>query len=417
MIGQLPDSDAALTGLGFATQLLFLVMVAMIGLSVGTVAFASRAHGAGQSDHVNHLLYQSTVFTVMLGLAVAVVGNLMATPLLLLLGANPVSIDYGTQYLRPMMLGAAFTYVNILFGALLRGVGNTRLPFLVALASNALNVVLNYGLILGNYGLPALGVRGAAIGTILSHAFAIATLILLLRRGAQPGVHPTFEPRPLDWPLARDLFRVGAPAALDMVVLNAGFLTIVGLLGRIDQAAVAAHGIGLRVQALAFVPGMSVSQATSAMVGNALGAEDPKEARAVFRSSAVLCTGIMSALAFLIIGFSGPIVSLFSVAPAGAVGQYAQTWMTLLGVCMPIVGVWVAFVGTFQGAGDTRTTLRINTLATLAAQIPLSFLLGLGLGWGAWGVWVAFPLSFVIKIVLGAFAYRRGKWAVTGATV
>ena len=417
MIGQLPDADEALTGLGFATQLIFLVMVAMMGLSIGTVAFAARAHGAGQDDRVNHLLYQSTVFTLILGLAVAVVGNLMAEPMLTLLGADAASTFHGIQYLRPMLAFSAFNYVNILYGSLLRGVGNTRLPFLVALASNALNVVLNYGLILGNYGLPALGVRGAALGTVISHLFAITLLIALLRRGAQPGIRPEFGLRPLDWPLARDLFRVGAPAALDMIVLNAGFLTIIGLLGRIDQAAVAAHGIGLRIQALAFVPGMSISQATGAMVGNALGADDPREARAVFRSSAVLCTVIMSALAFLIVGFSAPIVSLFSVDPSGSVGTYAQIWMTQLGVSMPIVGIWVALVGTFQGSGDTRTTLRINTLATLAAQIPLSFLLGVGLGWGAWGVWVAFPLSFAIKVVLGALAYRRGTWAVTGSTV
>jgi Na+-driven multidrug efflux pump len=202
-----------------------------------------------------------------------------------------------------------------------------------------------------------------------------------------------------------------------MVVLNAGFLTIIGLLGRIDQAAVAAHGIGLRLQALAFVPGMSVSQATGAMVGNALGADDADEARAVFRSSVVLCTLIMSGLAALIIFMAGPIVSLFNVDPGSPIGTYAVMWMQLLGAGMPIVGLWVAYVGVFQGSGDTRTTLRINMWATLAIQIPLSIGMGVGLGWGPWGVWAAFPISFAVKAVLGTLAYRRGTWAKTGATV
>ena len=414
MVGRMTDSEAALTGLGYAVQLLFLFMVAMIGLTVGNVAFVARAHGANNPDRVNHIVYQSSVLTGGLGLLVAAVGNALASPLLWALGADASSAGFALEYLRPMLLCVSFNYLNILYGSTLRGVGNTRLPFGVALASNGVNVVLNYCLILGNFGLPALGLRGAAMGTIASHVFAVSLLLLLLRRGWQPGIFPDFRPRAIDWPLARDLVRVGAPAALDMVVLNAGFLSIIGMLGRIDQAAVAAHGIGLRIQALAFVPGMSVSQATGAMVGNALGAEDVDEARRVFWSGVALCTGIMSVLAFLIIGMAEQIVWVFDVDPHSAMGAFAVEWMTLLGWCMPVVGVWIAHVGLFNGAGDTRTTLRINTWATLLLQIPLSALLGFGLGWSAWGVWAAFPIAFGVKAILGAVQYRKGEWARVG---
>lgn len=417
MVGRMQASDAALTGLGYAVQLLFLFMVAMIGLTVGNVAFVARAHGAQNAERVNHILYQSSVLTAGLGLLVAVVGNVLAHPLLWMLGADDLSAFYALEYLRPMLVFVSFNYLNILYGSTLRGVGNTRLPFAIALASNAVNVVINYGLILGNLGLPALGLQGAAIGTITSHIFAVTLLLTLLRRGWQPGVMPNFIPRAIDWTLARDLFRVGAPAALDMVVLNAGFLSIVGMLGRIDQAAVAAHGIGLRIQALAFVPGMSVSQATGAMVGNALGAGDVAEARRVFWSGMGLCAAIMTVLAFLIIGMADQIVGVFDVDPQSPMGLFAVEWMTLLGWCMPVVGIWIAHVGLFNGAGDTRTTLRINTMATLLLQIPMSALLGFGLGWSAWGVWAAFPLSFTVKAVFGALAYRRGTWAQVGERV
>ena len=146
------------------------------------------------------------------------------------------------------------------------------MPFVIALASNGLNVVLNYGLILGNLGLPAMGVQGAAIGTIISHGFALMVMVYLLRRETVPGIKLTLKMRRIDMELAKALSSVGWPAAADMVVLNAGFLAVVGLLGRVDEVAVAAHGVGLRIQALAFVPGMSVSQATGALVGKALGA-------------------------------------------------------------------------------------------------------------------------------------------------
>lgn len=416
MCGRLPNASAALTGLGFASQIVFLLMVAMMGLVVGSVALVSRAHGANDRARVDHVLRQSTELTVLLGLAVGVVGNLVAEPLLSALGARGAALEAGVDYLRPLLGGTVFYYLSMLYAAVLRGVGNTRLPFLVALGSNAINVVVNYGLILGNFGLPSLGVTGAAIGTVTAHLSSVVALVFLLRRGAVDALTVSLAPTRIDGALARELFRVGAPAALDLVVLQASFLAIIGMLGRLDQVAVAAHGIGLRIQALAFVPGLSVSQATGAMVGNALGAHAPDEARQVTRASVLLCTGIMTTLAVTILSFAHPIVGIFDVPPDTPLAAYAVQWIRLLGFGMPIVGVHIAFTGMLRGAGATNTSLAINAVTT-ALQIPGSYALGFLAGWGAFGVWLAFPLSFVLKALLGFLAYRRGAWARTGARV
>ncbi|MCB9777032.1 MAG: MATE family efflux transporter [Alphaproteobacteria bacterium] len=417
MVGHLPDADVALTGLGFATQIVFLLMVLMIGVTVGSVAFVARAHGAGDRDRVDHVVAQSVTVALMLGLVVATVGNLLGGPLMQLLGAHGAELDAGLAYLRVLLAFAPATYVNILLAAALRGVGNTKLPFVVSLASNLLNFLFNYGFILGHWGFPALGVQGAALGTGLSQVFAVVVLGGLLARGIEPALH--IRPRIVrpDWAHVRDLLRIGAPAAADMVVLNAAFLSIVGMLGRIDPLAVAAHGLGLRVQALAFVPGMSISQAIGALVGNALGAGDSARARAVLRAGLGLCVVVMTTLAVAILFGVDGIISLFEVAPDSTLGGFTATWMRLLGYCMPIVGVYIAFVGLFQGSGATRISLSINALVTLVFQIPLSFVLGFPLGLGAFGVWVAFPLGFVGKAALASWIYRRGGWARTGARV
>ena len=414
MCGRLQDAEIPLTALGFATQVIFLLMVAMIGLTVGTVALVARAYGARETERVNHLLVQSTMLTVVFGAMVAVVGNVLAPDILRLLGASPAVLDDGLAYLRPMLTGSVFYYLSLLYAGVLRGVGNTRLPFMVALAATALNVLLNYGMILGNYGMPALGVQGAAFGTVISYAFSVTMTVTLIRRGAIEDLSLPLRLEPIDRPLAAELFRVGAPAALDMVVINAAFLSIVGMLGRIAEISVAAHGIGLRIQALAFVPGMSVSQATSAMVGRALGAGDADEARRVVRASLVLCTTIMTSLGLLIVSLVDPIVALFDVRAGSELARYAVMWIRLLGFGMPTIGVWIAFVGMLQGAGDTRTSLKINSMTTLVFQIPLSAALGFGAGWSAFGVWLAFPACFVVRMALGIWVYRRGRWAKVG---
>ncbi len=413
MCGRLPESEVVLTGLGYATQLIFLLMVALMGLLVGTVSLVSRAHGADDRGRVEHLLAQASALTVGVALAVAVVGWFGAAPLMRLLGASGPSVEQGLAYLRPMLLGTVFSYLNILYAGIFRGVGNTRLPFLTGLLSNVLNVVLNYGLILGNYGLPALGAQGAALGTVISQACGLAVMVWLLGSGRIPALRLRLRGFRLDGGLARQLFRVGAPAALDMLILNASFLTVVGMLGTLDELAVGAHGVGLRIQALAFIPGLSVSQATGALVGMALGREDVAEARAVTRASLLLCTGILTSLAGLILLGVDGIIALFDVPPDSALFTLSRTWIRILGLGMPGVGVYLALVGLLRGAGATNAALRINAL-TVAVQIPLSYVLGFTLGFGVAGVWAGLPLSFLCKAVLGGVVYRRGHWAHVG---
>ena len=417
MCGRLADADVALKALGFAAQIVFLLMVAVMGLTVGCVAVVARAYGAGDRDRLNHVLAQSTQLVVLVGLGVALIGIPTAPHLLSALGASGDVVDAGMDYLRPMLGGSVFYYLVIMYGGVLRSVGNTRLPFFIALLSNAVNIVLNYGLILGNLGMPALGIEGAGIASVISFAVNVAVTIFVLRRGAVDNLHPTLAPRAVDRRLAFELYRIGAPAALDMLLLNVAFISIVGMIGRIDELAVAAHGIGLRIQALAFVPGLGVSQATAAMVGQSLGAENPDEARAVARASVALCTGLMTTLGLAIIAAAYPIVGIFDVPPGSPLESFSIEWMFLLGACMPIVGVHIAFVGVLQGAGATNTSLSINFVGTVIVQVPLSILLGFTLDLGAFGVWLSFPLSFVVKAALGWAAYKRGRWIKLGKRI
>jgi putative MATE family efflux protein len=417
MCGRLVDAEQALTALGFASQLIFLLMVAMLGLTVGTVAFVARAHGAGETARVNHVLHQSILLTYLVSVVVAVIGNLGAAIAMEWLGADSEVRDLGVDYLRPLFTFTVFYYMNMLFAAALRAVGNTMLPFAIAAVSNLLNIVLNYGLILGRLGLPALGVKGAAWGTVIAQAVAVILMVLILRRDIVPGVRATLGPTRIDRPLANDLFRVGAPAALDMVILNVAFLSIVGMLARVAQVTVAAHGIGLRIQSLAFVPGLGVSQATGAMVGNALGASNVPEARHVVRAGVILSTIIMTTIGLAIVVGVEPIVAIFDVDPATELGRHSMTWMRILGWGMPIVGVHIALIGMLRGAGATNTSLMINIVGTLIIQVPLSWFLGFVAGWGAFGIWVALPISFFARMCLGIWAYRSGGWAREGASV
>jgi putative MATE family efflux protein len=353
LCGRLPNSQAALTALGFALQVVFLLMVAMLGLLVGTIALVARAYGGGDTQRLNHLLVQSTQLTAIVGVFVGVIGAFTAESILRILGASPAVAELGAEYLRPLMLGTPFFYLGLLYAGILRGVGNTLIPFLVAVVANVVNAVLNYALILGHFGMPALGVTGSALGTVIAQFVNVVILVAILRWETIPNLKLPHKLKKIDHGLAGELFRIGWPAAIDMLILNAGFLTALGMLGRIDEVTVAAHGLGLRVQSLAFVPGLAIAQATSALVGQALGAGNVERARKIAISSIILCTAIMTVLAILITGAAHPLIHIFDVT-TDPLESYSVLWMYILGIAMIPAGTNMAFIGLLQGSGATR---------------------------------------------------------------
>ncbi|MCP4502640.1 MAG: MATE family efflux transporter [Deltaproteobacteria bacterium] len=300
----------------------------------------------------------------------------------------------------------------ILLAAVLRGVGNTRIAFFIALLTNGLNVVINSLLIHGTLGFPALGVQGAAFGTVISQGIGTLVYIAIIKCGTIAGVvlplPLPLAPPAVDREIVGTLLRIGTPAALDMMVLNAALVSMVSMFGRIDPMAVAAHGIGLRIQGLAFLPGFSISQAIGALVGQALGAKNEKEADEVVRAGKWMASALMTSVAIVLFVFAGPIVGIFDVQPGSSLDEYAQMWMRVLSTGMPFVGYYFAIFGVLQGAGATKTSLHINANTTLFFLIPLSVFFAFVLDWGAFGVWLAFPLSYLPKSGLGWWKVRQG---------
>lgn len=420
MCGRLPDAQHALAALGFATQLVFLLMVLMLGLAIGAIALTARAYGAGDTARLNHLLVQSSMLTAILGIVVGALGAVFARPLMSImggLGASDAVVDAGVAFLRPLMLATPFLYLNILFSGILRGVGNTRIPFLCSLVTTTINIGFNYVFILGRFGMPSLGVAGAALGSLIAFAINTVLLVAVLRRGKIPNLHLPLRLEPIDRRLALELYRIGWPGAVDMFVLNAGFFAAIGMLFYLGEVTVAAHNVGLRIQSLAFVPGIGISQATGALVGQALGSGNIDRARRITRSSIALCTGMMTVLGLLIAVFAHPIARVFDVQPGTAFETYTMEWMKVLAAWMIPAGFHVALMGMLQGAGATRLSLRINIYTTLPLQIPLAWLLAFPLGLGALGVWLSFPLSFVVKALWEYVIFQQGRWAVTGVRV
>lgn len=413
-VSRLEESEPALIALSLAAQVVFLAQVPMLGLGMGSAVLVSRAFGAGELDRVAQLTRQSLQTTFAAGGAMAIFAPPLLPPLLRTLGAEGEALELALGYLTPLIFGVVLYFTQLLSFALFRSTGNTLVPFYVGLVVNALNVFLNAVLIFGLFGAPRLGVIGAAYGTLTSQAVGVSLTLALFARGALGGAKVPLRPAPVDREFAGDLVRLGAPAALDLLLVNLSFLSMLFFLGTLDARAVAAHGIGQRVQSLAFVPGLGIAQAVGALVGNALGAHDVKEARAVTRAGVALASGTMAVIGLSIAFARGIVAQAFELEPGSALYEYTTLWMLILGISLPLVGANVGLVGALRGAGATTSSFAINVVGTLAFQIPLQALFAFTLGWGVPGVWLAFPAAYALRVCLAIFVYRRGRWERVG---
>jgi putative MATE family efflux protein len=416
MCGRLPHGETALAAIGFGLQILWFFAQVMTGLTTGTVALVARAYGARDFHRLGNIIDQSTTLALAFGFALAAIGAPLAPTILRVLGAAPEIVDESVSYLRPLLLGLPVLFLSQLYTGVMRGLGNTRLPLACMVGGNVLNIVLNYALLFGHFGMPALGVRGCAIAMVSSNLVQSVALASLLRRGAVADLRLQIGLRRIDRALAAELVKIGWPTALDAFVYQVAMLLQVAMLARVDEFAVVAHMIGERVFKFAFVPSLAFMHAAGAIVGNALGAGDIEKARQTgLVASAVTTVVVLTVVLGLVLG-SGPIFSMFDVTPGTVLDGHAHEYMWAFAGGAVIIGVHAALLGLLLGAGATLTALQI-AIAGTTVQLVLSWLLAFGLGLGAVGVWAATAASVLVRTALELVVFRRGAWAVTGTHV
>lgn len=407
LVGHLPDAGHALAAMAFAGDIVMVLTAAMIGLSVATAALMAGAWGQQDQDAVATLGGKTTQAALLLGLAVAAVGPVVAPLALAVMGADDATAALALEYLVPLLLGAPFTFAVLHFAAVYRALGRTLPPLGFAIGMNLVNVGLDGVLIFGELGAPALGIAGAAMGTLLAQAGAAAAMGWHLHRTGAIAMEPILR-RPEGAFLSRAA-AIGGPVALDVVVVSGGFFGLLAVLGRLSTEAVAAHTVGLRVQLLALMPGMALSAATAALVGQDLGAGRIGHVRTRAGVAVVAATLGMGALGGGVVLARGPILAAFGLPDGSETRLLAADWMLLLALTLPLAGTYHALEGVFHGAGRTRLPTRINAVALGLLMVPAAMAAG-ALGLGPRGVWVTFPLAYAVKAAAAGVGFARGAW-------
>lgn len=405
MVGRL-GADAV-AGVGVGTQILHAVSVMNMALATGTVALVARAVGRNDRPAAEGVVMQSLYLAVLMGIGIAVPVYLWAPQIVSIFQVAPAVLQHGADFVRGIMLGVPCMAVFAVVAAGLRGAGDMRTPLLIGALVNVVNVIAAYSLIFGKFGLPALGVRGAAFASALAFALgAVLGVAALLRpRAALRLERGRLAP---DLAQARRIVVVGSPTGMEQMLMQVGFLLYLGIAARYGTAAVAAYFIGVRILALSFLPGFGFSAAASTIVGQQLGARQPQHAARSGWEANWLAMGMMSVAAVLIFAFAHPIAALF--IDDDEVIADAVSFIRVLALAQPLMAADSTLGGALRGAGDTRFPLLTVIGGFYVARLGFAWMaatvLGLSLTW----VWAALLGDYAVRAGLKAWRFRSGAW-------
>ncbi len=410
LAGRISAEATSAVGLAAYVDWLASMLFALVG--TGTTALVSRSMGGRDPASAHRFLNQSITLSVLSGLGVSALLFLLAPTFARLQNMSGITYDIAVEYLRIDSLALTFTSLTLVGGAGLRGAGDTRTPMKILGAVNIFNVIVSAALVFGWGPVPALGVTGIVLGTVTARTIGGVLMLAVLLRG-RSGLRV----RRCDLGLRREpvarLLRIGVPAASDGAIMWTGhfiFLMFVARLaeGALGHAYYAAHIIGVRLEALTYLPSVAWAAAAATMIGQNLGAGDPVRARRAGHEAALQC-GLLAA----IVGFAFLVGStwLFQLMHKDqAVRDVGIAPFRVVAMCQPLLAASIVYIGALRGAGDTRYPLLITVLGLALVRLPAAYLFGAVLGGGLWAVWLAMCGDFSLRAGLAALRFARGKW-------
>lgn len=392
MVGRL--SPEAIGAVGIGSVIFFTLGIFGMGLLLGLDTLVSQAFGAGRTDECHRWL----VHGVYLSLMVTPPLTLLSYALIAALprwGMHPRVLDLTIPYLSivtwsllPLLLYAAFRrYLQAM---------NLVAPITVALISaNIVNAVVNWILIFGHFGAPAMGAAGAAWATVASRVYMAAVLLIaIVYYDARRGTNLREVPLALEPARVRRVVDLGLPAA-GQVTLEVGvFAAASALAGRLDPISLASHQIVLNVVGVTFMVPLGVASAAAVRVGQAVGRRDPEAAARSGWMALTIGAGFMACSAATFLAFPAELTRLFT--SDRRVIATAVTLFLVAAMFQLFDGLQGVATGVLRGLGDTRTPMVSNLAAHWVIGLPVGYVLCFWRGWGVVGLWVGLSTGLML---------------------
>lgn len=406
MIGRVGTN--AIAAVGLAGTLFFIISMVFAAVNTGSFSIIARHIGAREKEQAQLIGAQAILITLILGIIITPFLVLFAREMLVLMSAEPVVADLGKNYLQIIGCFFVFRLIILTCSGILRGAGDTKTPMKITLIINCINILFNWLLIFGVGPFPGLGVSGVAWATALAYTIGTCLFCKELFTGRHI-LHISirsiirFHVESL-----RKIIRISFPAAIDTLLMQTGFLFFTKIVTILGTASLAAHQIAIRIESVSFMPGFALAVSTATLVGQSLGTKNVNLALLSMRRNCYFALALMGFFAFVFLVFSQQMAMIFK--PTSDVLSLSASCVMIAALEQPALAVYMVYSGGLRGAGDTISPMIITVAGTLCFLLPMSYFLGITLGWGLPGIWFGAAVDWVCRAIAIYILYRRGRW-------
>lgn len=401
MVGALGVS--ALAAVGLSMQFIMVIQALMSLYVVGSGVLIARYIGSGRRNRAAVVLNMAILFALAGAVIVGSIGWLFADDFFRWMGSGDDVIKLGSAYFKILCLGMGLIFLDALAYNALSSAGDTRSSLVIKIVSAVIHIGLNYLFIFGHGGFPAMGVEGAAYATLCSYTFNLLAYgwVLLRSNGVMKFV-PLGSLREL-----KRILHIGMPAAFERFAGSGSFLLFVGMIASCGTHTLAGYQIGLRVEALAFMPGFGFSVAAMALAGQYIGAKNYEYAYDSGILSAKIAMIFMGSVGVVLFAFPEFLVSWFTTDSTTI--EQASLYLRFVGIVQLPLALTFVLSGALRGAGATRLSMQITILSLWIFRLIPSYI-ALKLGWGIIGIYSAMSFETLIKGWWFWKVYRKKEW-------
>ncbi|MCX4244337.1 MATE family efflux transporter [Paraliomyxa miuraensis] len=410
MVGSLGDEALAAVGTGSFAN--FLAMAFITGLSAGVQTIASRRMGEGRDAETAVSLNGALLIALLIGLPLSIVLLQLVPYVFPVLNPDPAVVEQGVPYLQARVLAMVAVGMNFSFRGYWNGVNLSQLYLRTLLVMHAANILLNWVLIFGHLGAPAMGAVGAGVASAIATYVGTGYYFLLGLRHARKG---GFLRKLPDADGMRTIGRLALPNAFQQLFFAAGFNVLFWIIAHTDvadqahaTAEVAAANVVLNVTLVSVLPGLGLGLAAASLVGQALGRSDPEDAKAWGWDVVRIGAAVMTVLGLPMLLFPDLILGVF-LHEADTL-ELARGPLRLVGATIGVDAVGMVLMNALIGAGASRASMVVSIATQWLLFLPVAYLLGPGLGLGLMAIWTAQVSYRGLTALIFAHLWKQGRW-------
>lgn len=405
-VGQLGANAVAAVSISFPVNFLLISLSSGFAFA-GTILVAQYA-GAKNFKMVNHVATQTLTMVVIISIILSTFAWFLSPAILRLLGVEQVIFEDANIFQKTIFAGLVFNFGFIMFQSLMRGIGEVRIPLYINAATLTLNFILDPLFIYGWGPVPAYGVTGAAVSTLVTVSLSAFTGVFILWRG-KTDIQLTGKNFKFDIPLLKKAFKLGAPSSMEISARALGLTIMTGIAAKFGTSVLAAYGVGSRLLSFVVIFGLGLLHASSTFVGQNMGARQVHRAEKGATYAAWIGFSALTLIGIIFFIFAEPLVRSFLDSTDDVV-QMGVDFLKITSLTFGFMGAQLALVGTLRGSGNTVESMILTIIGIWIIQFPFAWITSEMESFQEFGVWWSFPVSYVIPCILTVIWFKRGKW-------